>query len=150
MAAMGMRITAAANAQLGFRHPENADWNHISFCQFTKPIEMIDGVATSWNTVAIEPGKLDRSPTGTGCSARMAVMHARGELAEGDRFVGRSILGSQFDCRVASVTEIAGRAAILPAIAGRCWITGTHQLMLDPDDPWPGGYRLSDTWPNRQ
>jgi len=147
LAETGMRIRAAASAQLGFSHPENPEWNHISFCQFTKPVELVDGVKTGWNTVAIEPGKLDRSPTGTGCSARMAVMHARGELAEGEAFVGRSIIGSRFDCRVLGSATVGDKPAIKPAIAGRAWITGTHQLLLDPSDPWPGGYRLSDTWP---
>lgn len=149
LAATGMRITAAANDQLGFRHPENAEWNHISFCEFTKPIDIVDGVKTGLNTVAIEPGKLDRSPCGTGCSARMAVMHARGELAEGEAFVGRSIIGSRFDCRVAAVASVGAKSGIVPAIAGRAWVTGTQQIMLDPADPWPGGYRLSDTWPVR-
>ena len=146
LAAMGRRITKAANEQLGFSHPENADWQHISFCQFTRPVEHEGGTLTGANTVAIEPGKLDRSPSGTGCSARMAVLHARGELAVGEAFVGRSIIGSEFHCRIAGVTTIGGRAAIRPLLGGRAWVTGTHQLMLDPADPWPGGYRLSDTW----
>ena len=149
LAALGMKIRSAANEQLGFSHPENQEWNHISFCQFTKSVEFVDGVKTGWNTVAIEPGKLDRSPCGTGCSARMAVMHARGELTDGAAFVGRSIIGSRFDCRIAGVGAVGDKPAITPAIAGRAWITGTHQVMLDPDDPWPGGYRLSDTWPVR-
>jgi len=147
LAQTGAAITAAATDQIGFTHPERPDWNHISFCQFTLPLTREDGVLTGVNTVAIEPGKLDRSPCGTGCSARMAVLHARGELAAGDHYIGRSIIGSRFDCRVEAVTDIAGRPAIVPSISGRAWITGTHQHMLDPGDPWPGGYRLSDTWP---
>jgi proline racemase len=149
LARVGMRIRAAASEQLGFSHPENQDWKHISFCQFTKPVEMVDGVKTGWNTVAIEPGKLDRSPCGTGCSARMAVMHAKGELSVGDPFIGRSIIDSRFHCRVEAATTIGGQIAIVPAISGRAWITGIHQILLDPSDPWPGGYRLSDTWPVR-
>lgn len=149
LARLGMQIRAAANEQLGFLHPENTDWKHISFCQFTKPVEIVEGVKTGWNTVAIEPGKLDRSPCGTGCSARMAVMHARGELGRGEAFVGRSIIGSRFDCRVEELVDLSERVAIVPALAGRAWITGTHQLHLDPSDPWPGGYQLSDTWPNK-
>ena len=147
LARMGARITRAANEQLGFAHPENPDWTQISFCQFALPIEQDNGVMVSRNTVVIDPGKLDRSPTGTGCSARMAVLHARGMMAVGDRLVGKSILGSRFDCRIASESRVGDRPAILPAIRGRAWITGTHQLLLDPDDPWPDGYRLSDTWP---
>lgn len=147
LAKMGRRITLAANAQIGFQHPQHEAWNHISFCQFTLPVERKGNVLSGRNTVAIDPGKLDRSPCGTGCSARMAVMHARGEMAPGDRFVARSIIGSRFDCQINDVTTVAGREAIIPSIRGRAWITGTQQLMLDPDDPWPQGYRLTDTWP---
>ncbi len=150
LAATGARITAAANEQLGFTHPENPDWAHISFCQFACPLLDEDGIPVSRNAVVIDPGKLDRSPTGTGCSARMAVLHARGELRVGDRMVGRSIIDSRFDCRVVAETRIGERPAIVPAIRGRAWITGTHQLMLDPDDPWPSGYRVGDTWPLRR
>ena len=99
------------------------------------------------HAVAIRPGKIDRSPTGTACSARMAVLHARGEMGIGDRYVARSIIGSTFDCEIESVTTCAGRPAIRPIVAGSAWVTGTQQLMLDPTDPYPAGYRLSDTWP---
>ena len=104
----------------------------------------------SRNTVVIDPGKVDRSPCGTGCSARMAVLHAKGELQKGDRMIGRSILDSRFDCSIVEETMVGKKKAIIPSIRGRAWITGTHQLMLDPEDPWPGGYRLSDTWPIKQ
>ncbi len=147
LARAGAAITAAANEQLGFRHPLQADWNQISFCQFTLPVERSENVLTGRNTVAIDPGKLDRSPCGTGCSARMAVLHQRGQMRRGDKFIAHSIIGSRFDCGIVRSTEVAGRQAIIPSIRGRAWITGTHQLMLDPDDPWPLGYRLSDTWP---
>jgi proline racemase len=68
-------------------------------------------------------------------------------LKVGDAFVGRSIIGSRFDCRVEAETSIGGRPAIVPSIMGCAFITHTAQLMVDPDDPWPTGYRLSDTWP---
>ena len=97
--------------------------------------------------MAIKPAKLDRSPCGTGCSARMAVLWAKGEMATGDIYVARSIIGSEFHCRIAAETSIADRAAIVPEISGRAWITGVHQHMLDSSDPWPEGYRLGDTWP---
>ena len=147
IAEIGIRITAAANEQLGFAHPENLDWRHISFCQVTAPVSRENGVLTGASAVVVRPGKIDRSPTGTGCSARMAVMHARGELAVGETYIGRSIIGSTFECRIDGETSVGGRPAIIPVIAGRAWITGTQQLMLDPADPWPQGYRLSDTWP---
>ena len=147
LAQVGAAITAAANEQIGFQHPLHEEWNQISFCQFTLPLERSGDLLIGRNTVAIDPGKLDRSPCGTGCSARMAALHARGEMAAGDQFLARSIIGSRFDCRIAQVTEVAGRPAIVPSIRGRAWISGTQQLTLDPDDPWPLGYRLSDTWP---
>ena len=146
IAALGMAITAAANDQLGFRHPDNPDWDHISFCQVAAPLHDDAGTLSGTSAVVIRPGKIDRSPTGTGCSARMAVLHARGILKSGDRFIGRSIIGSRFDCRIEAETTVGGRPAIVPSLRGRAWITGTRQLMLDPADPWPGGYRLTDTW----
>ena len=147
LADIGTRITAAANEQLGFTHPENADWDHISFCAFTGPFFEENGERLSRSAVAIRPGKIDRSPTGTAVSARMAVMHARAQLKVGEGFTGVSIIGSRFAGRIARDTSVAGRPAIVPTVTGRAWITGTHQHMLDPDDPWPLGYRLTDTWP---
>ena len=146
---MGMKITEAANEQLGFRHPLNAEWNHLSFCQFAGPLEEDKGVFSGSNAVVIRPGKIDRSPTGTGCSARMAVLHAQGRMQVGDRYRARSIIGSEFECGIDSVTTVGETDAIVPTVSGRAWITGTHQLMLDPSDPWPEGYRLADTWPIR-
>ncbi|HLV84701.1 MAG TPA: proline racemase family protein [Devosia sp.] len=147
IAEAGIRITRAANEQLGFTHPTNPDWAHISFCQIAAPLETVEGRLTGANAVVIQPGKIDRSPTGTGCSARMATLHARGLMAVGDEFVGRSIIGSEFFCKLEALTDLADTPAIIPTITGRAWITGTRQEMLDPADPWPAGYRLSDTWP---
>lgn len=87
------------------------------------------------------------SPCGTGCSARMAVLHAKGCLAVGQRFVGQSIIGSRFDCHIDSEVSVGGRAGIIRVISGSAWITGIHQHMLDPTDPFPTGYKVSDTWP---
>ncbi len=147
LAQTGIQITNAANEQLGFHHPTNKEWAHLSFCQIAAPVTVIDGVKTGRNAVVIQPGKIDRSPTGTGCSARMAVLYARGELGIGEPFQGRSIIDSRFDCMIDEEVSVGGITGITPAIAGQAWITGTHQHTLDPSDPWPGGYRLSDTWP---
>ncbi len=147
LAETGMKIRAAASEQLGFTHPENPDWSHISFCLFKGPLSREDGVLTGRHAVAVEPGKIDRSPTGTAVSARMAVFHARGEMKCGDRFVARSIIDSEFRGRIEEECEVGGRPAIIPSVSGRAWITGTHQHMLDPADPWPEGYRIGDTWP---
>jgi proline racemase len=148
IAEAGIKITAAANEQLGFRHPENPDLAHISFCQFAKPFFEEDGQKVGKNAVVIRPGKVDRSPTGTGASARFAVLHARGEARIGDTLIARSIIDSDMYCRIESETSVGDKAAIHPSVSGRAWITGTWQLMLDPDDPWPEGYRIADTWPN--
>ncbi|MDF1793731.1 MAG: proline racemase family protein [Thalassobaculaceae bacterium] len=147
IAAMGTKITAAATEQLGFAHPELSDWRHFSFCQVAGPIEQEGAALKGKNAVVIRPGKIDRSPCGTGCSARMAVLHAKGQLAMGQRFVGTSLIDSRFDCRVEAVEERAGRIWITPSLEGRAWLTDTRQLLLDPSDPWQAGYRLSDTWP---
>ncbi|MFZ0600342.1 MAG: proline racemase family protein [Roseiarcus sp.] len=147
LAEMGVRIIAAANEQIGFSHPERSGWNHISFCLFAGPLERQGNELRSAHACVVRPGKIDRSPTGTGCSARMAVLSARGLMGEGDVYRARSIIGSEFVCRIARKATIGARPAIIPIISGRGWITGINQYMLDPDDPWPSGYRLSDTWP---
>lgn len=148
IAEAGIKITAAANEQLGFSHPENPDLTRISFCQFAKPLFQENGQTIGKNAVVIRPGKVDRSPTGTGASARFAVLHARGEARVGDTLIARSIIDSQIYCRIESETTVGGTTAIHPSVSGRGWITGTRQLTLDPSDPWPQGYRISDTWPD--
>ncbi|MHA7876188.1 trans-3-hydroxy-L-proline dehydratase [Roseivivax sp.] len=146
LATLGVRITNAANAQIGFEHPENPDWRHISFCLFAGPLtDGPEGLQTG-SAVAIQPGKVDRSPTGTALSARMAVLQARGVMTTGERLTARSVIGSTFSGKILGETTLAGHPAIRPQISGRGWITGMHQHMLDPSDPWPEGYRLSDTW----
>ena len=146
IARLGVRITNAANEQLGFSHPENPDWDHISFCAFCGPLSETETGLSGKSAVAIQPGKVDRSPTGTAVSARMALMAAKGVMKPGQTFDAVSIIGSRFTGRILDTVQIGGRPAIVPEISGRGWITGIHQHMLDPDDPWPGGYRLSDTW----
>jgi proline racemase len=148
IAEAGIKITAAANEQLGFSHPENPAIDYISFCQFAKPVVEENGQKIGKNAVVIRPGKVDRSPTGTGASARFAVMHARGLAKAGDTLIAESIIGSRIFCRLESETTVGNRPAIRPSVSGRAWITDMRQLMLDPDDPWPAGYRMSDTWPN--
>jgi proline racemase len=148
MAAIGARLTAAANEQLGFAHPDSAlGWNHLSFCQIAGPLQTADGRRTMRSTSVIDPGKLDRSPTGTGVSARMAVLAARGEMAVGDQLVMRSVIDSTFTGTIAAAASVAGRPGIVPQVTGTAWITGTHQHLIDPTDPWPRGYRVADTWP---
>lgn len=147
LAELGSIITRAANRQLDFRHP-TADWDHFSFCQIAGPLRTgDDGIPELTNTVVVEPGKLDRSPTGTGVSARMALLRDRGQMVVGDMLRVRSVIGSQFLGTIAADTELEGRSAIIPRITGQAWRTGSVIHQLDPTDPWPLGYRLSDTWP---
>ncbi|MGH6887327.1 MAG: proline racemase family protein [Kiloniellales bacterium] len=144
---LGEAIKAAAREQLSVVHPENPALDEIVFTEFTLPIETRDGEPTGRNTVVISPGKLDRSPCGTGSCARLAVMHARGEAGVGQGFVSRSVIDSRFDARIEDEARLKdGTRAILPSISGRAWITGYHNYVLDPEDPWPEGYTLSDTW----
>ncbi len=146
IAKMGVRITNAANEQLRFHHPENPDWTHFSFCLFAGPISRDGHELRAGSAVAVQPGKVDRSPTGTALSARMAVLHAKGEMGPKDRLTIVSVIGSTFVGRIVRHTTVGDIAAVIPELSGRGWITGIHQHMLDPSDPWPEGYRLSDTW----
>jgi proline racemase len=98
--------------------------------------------ADSRAATAIHPGWLDRSPCGTGTSARMAALHARGELSLGAPFVNQSVIGTRFTGRVVEEATVAGRPAVIPEITGRAWITGMGQYLLDADDPFPAGFSL--------
>jgi proline racemase len=91
---------------------------------------------------AIHPGWVDRSPCGTGTSARMAQRHARGLLGLGDPFVHESIIGTRFTGRLVGETAVGGRPAVIPEITGRAWITGMGSYVLDPSDPFPSGFRV--------
>lgn len=146
IAQLGVRITNAANQQLGFTHPENPDWKHISFCLFAGPLVKTQNGFKARSAVAIQPGKVDRSPTGTAVSARMAVLHARGLMTVGETFEATSIIKSTFNGKIAQAIKVGKVVAIIPEISGRGWVTGIHQHMLDPSDPWPEGYKLKDTW----
>src|SRR5215211_2234004 len=142
---MGERIRAAAREQLPCAHPENAEIAGVSIVQLAEPWQGIGAV--SRNAVVVAPGRLDRSATGTGLSARMATLHARGLMRAGDSMTHASVIGSSFAGRIVEETTVGGRRAIVPAIRGTAWITGVTQVLLDPDDPFPEGYLLSDTWP---
>lgn len=148
LAELGVKITDAANATLRFEHPENPEWAHISFCLFAGPLEQDGTSLRAKSAVAIQPGKIDRSPTGTAVSARMALLYAKRQMNVGDTFTAHSIIGSTFCGKIIDEAMIGEKAGIVPEITGRGWITGVHQHMLDPGDPWPSGYRLSDTWPS--
>jgi trans-L-3-hydroxyproline dehydratase len=145
LCAVGERIRLAAREQFPCVHPENADIAGISIVQIAEPWQGIGAV--SKNAVVIAPGRLDRSATGTGLSARMAALHARGSMHVGDAMTHASVIGTTFDGRIVAEATVGGRPAIVPAIRGSAWITGITEVFVDPDDPFPEGYLLSDTWP---
>jgi len=142
---VGELIRDAAREQLPCTHPENPDISGVSIVELAEPWR--GPGAVSRNAVVVAPGRLDRSATGTGLSARMAVLHARGLLGVGDSMTHASPIGSTFEGRIVAETSVGGRSAIVPAIRGSAFITGITQVVVDPDDPFPEGYLLSDTWP---
>ena len=146
LARLGAKITDAANEQIGFRHPVMSDWNHYSFCQFSGMEDNSTDCISFKSAVSIKPGKIDRSPTGTALSAKMAVLEAQGKMKVGQKIRAVSIIGSTFEGKIVEKCNLNGTSAIIPEISGRGWITGIHQHTLEPTDPWPEGYRLSDTW----
>jgi trans-L-3-hydroxyproline dehydratase len=146
LAVLGEKVREAARAQHSVRHPELAGVDGVSIVQFAGPVKKDGTTAHARNTCIVAPGRSDRSPTGTGTCARMAVLAARGQLQVGDRLVHESIIGSKFEGRILGTTTVGGISAIEPSISGRAWITGFHSYMVDATDPWPAGYRVADTW----
>ena len=146
LARLGAKITDAATEQIGFRHPTITDWTHYSFCQFSRMEDQSNDCISFKSAVSIKPGKIDRSPTGTALSAKMAVLEARGEMKVGHKIKAISIIGSSFEGKIVEKRNLNGTSTIIPEISGRGWVTGLHQHTLEPTDPWPEGYRLSDTW----
>ena len=145
LSAMGTRIHAAAREQLHPVHPDNPGIAGVSVVQLAEPWQGVGKV--SRNAVVVAPGRLDRSATGTGLSARIAALHARGLMRSGDSMTHASVIGSTFDGRIVREVEVGGRIGVVPAIRGTAWITGVTSVLVDPSDPFPEGYLLSDTWP---
>lgn len=143
---LGERIKAAAAEQIPAVHPTNPEIHTINQTLFAGPLEEIEGGKTSRNAVIVSPGRIDRSPCGTGTSARLAILHARGQLEVGERFVHRSILETEFIGEITGLAKEGDVDAIAPRITGSAWVTGFHQHVLDPSDPFPTGYRLGDMW----
>ena len=144
LATLGEKIRHAAREQFDVVHPDFPNVRGVSIVQFAMPFQGPGNVTR--NTCIVAPGRSDRSPTGTGTSARMAVLQARGLMGQGDVLIHESIIGSRFTGQILEVRESGGRTTIIPQITGRAWITGQHSYYLDPDDPWQAGYMLSDTW----
>ena len=148
IAETGMKITKGANEQLGFRHPEQPEWNHISFCQFAGSARSIeDGIVTGATPSRSAPARSTARRPAPAARPAWPCFTRSGSMKTGDWFIGSSIIGSEF--RLPHRLRGVGRRASGDRAGhrGRAWITGTHQHMLDPADPCPAGYRLSDTWP---
>lgn len=144
---VGERIKAAVQKCYLPIHPKNQEIKGVTILEFTEPLQVAsDGSKVATNTVIVSPGRFDRSPCGTGTSARMAVLHAKGQLKEGETFRHRSIIGTEFNCVIRGTTKVGKYEAVLPTVKGRAWLTGFRQAMLDPTDPFPLGYRVGDHW----
>jgi proline racemase len=135
----GLSIMDAINEQNRPVHPENPE---IDSCHHVQLIAPGSDAKRSRHAMAIYPGWFDRSPCGTGTSARMAQLHARGLLELNTDFVNESFIGTEFVGRLVEEVTVAGRAAVVPTITGRAWVTGTSQYFLDPTDPFPAGFLL--------
>jgi proline racemase len=153
---IGEMIKAAAREQLPVAHPENPAIEGISISQLSGP--PLDPTATRRNAVVVSTGELDwsrpetwtgaidRSPCGTGTCAAMAVLHAKGELGLNEDFVHEGVLGTRFVGRLVEETTVGDRAAVVPTLSGRAWITGFAEYVLDDSDPFPEGFTLGDIW----
>jgi proline racemase len=137
--ARGLQIADAINAQALPVHPVDDAIRGCKHVVFHAPGS--DG-ADARNATAIHPGWLDRSPCGTGTSARMAALHARGELPIGQEFVNESVIGGRFTGRLVEEVSVGATMAVVPEISGRAWVTGMGQYLLDPSDPFPTGFTL--------
>jgi proline racemase len=135
----GLAIMAAVNGQDRPVHPGDPDIHGCHHVYLKAPGST---ARHSRHAMAIHPGWFDRSPCGTGTSARMAQLHARGELGLDTDFVNESFIGTAFTGRLVEATEVAGVPAVVPTITGRAWVTGTANYMLDPTDPFPAGFVL--------
>ena len=138
-------VCAAAREQLGFRHPTNPELNEIEAVVVMGVPHNPDHHARQ--TCGIPTGQMDTSPSGTGTSAGMAVLHARGALGVGAEFLTEGLLGGVFRCGIVRETQVGELVAIVPRIAGRAWITGYARYVLQDDDPFPQGFVMGDIWP---
>ncbi|WP_421694064.1 proline racemase family protein [Aestuariivirga sp.] len=142
LAEAGIEIKALLKDQIRVSHPEIAGLDEIAYVMFRA--QDADGAVRTCTT--LKPGRVDRSPCGTGSSANLAVLHARGEVKPGDRRFSRSIIGGTFTAEVIGETRVGNCPAILPRITGEAWIYGCEELRIDAADPFGQGFALSDSW----
>ncbi|HVJ32744.1 MAG TPA: proline racemase family protein [Terriglobia bacterium] len=142
LAEAGIELKRIIGGQVSVKHPQLDGLDEIAYVMFrgAEP----DGAVRTCTT--LKPGRVDRSPCGTGSSANLAVLHARGQLKIGDSRRSRSIIGGEFLVEAIGETTVGPYAAVLPRITGQAWIYGAEQLRIDDDDPFKTGFALSDTW----
>ncbi|MBC8748624.1 MULTISPECIES: proline racemase family protein [Paraburkholderia] len=142
LAELGIRIKDIINGRIRIQHPLFPEINEVAYVMFRNRVssELYQTCTT------LPPGRVDRSPCGTGSSANLATLAARGLADIGSRLKSRSTIGGEFNVELLGKTEVGGRAAILPRIQGRAWLYGIQQIGVDPDDPLSAGFMLSDTW----
>ncbi|HDS1780714.1 TPA: proline racemase family protein [Pseudomonas putida] len=142
LADAGVALREVINRQLHIQHPLLPSVNEVAYVMFRNRLDD----RTYQTCTTLPPGRVDRSPCGTGSSANLATLAARGKVAAGDHLVSRSTIGGQFQISLLGNTEVAGKPAVLPRVTGRAWLYGLQQLGVDPDDPLSAGFMLSDTW----
>ncbi|MFM0194375.1 proline racemase family protein [Paraburkholderia strydomiana] len=142
LAELGVAFKGVINAQIKIQHPLFPEINEVAYVMFRNRLS--DALYQTCTT--LPPGRVDRSPCGTGSSANLATLAARGLADIGSKLKSRSTIGGEFNVELLGKTEVGGRAAILPRIQGRAWLYGIQQIGVDPDDPLSAGFMLSDTW----
>lgn len=136
----GNALKEEINAQVPVCHPELPFENHVTHIEFYEPSGSLKEPVK--NAVIIPPGAIDRSPCGTGTSAKLAVLALKGEIGKGEEFIHESIIGSRFVCRYLEDTKVERYPAVIPQVAGRAWVTGIHTFVLEEDDPFIRGFQL--------
>ncbi|WP_260427380.1 MULTISPECIES: proline racemase family protein [unclassified Burkholderia] len=142
LADFGVSLRGVINAQVDIRHSLYPEINQIAYVMFRNRVDD----ATYQTCTTLPPGRVDRSPCGTGSAANLATLAVRGTVDVGKRLTSRSTIGSEFGVELLGRTEVGGKPAVLPRVTGRAWIYSVEQLGVDPDDPLANGFMLSDTW----
>jgi proline racemase len=142
LAQLGVAFKDVINHQIRVQHPLFPEINQVAYVMFRNRVN--DTLYQTCTT--LPPGRVDRSPCGTGSSANLATLSARGLVDIGSQMKSRSTIGGEFNVEMLGKTEVAGRPAVLPRVQGRAWVFGIQQLGVDPDDPLAAGFMLSDTW----
>lgn len=144
LADAGMEIKSLIDQQVSVSHPLFDSIDDVAYVMFRNRVDEL----TYQTCTVLPPGRVDRSPCGTGSSANLATLAARGLVEPGAELVSRSTIGGEFKIEYLEKTSVAGRSAVMPRITGRAWLYGLQQIGVDPDDPMAEGFMMSDTWGN--